>query len=64
MQQPLRVTGIDPGTSVRRLVLHCPDITLKGGNQPEFQRQLVGNVRRVLRAAGLDCVVGSARGRV
>lgn len=50
--------------AVGRIVLHCPDITLKGRNQDDFQRALVRNVRHVLRHAGLDWGVGSARGRV
>ncbi len=48
----------------RRLLLHCPDITLKGRNQRDFQDALVRNVRHVLNRAGLDWRVGSARGRV
>ncbi|HEY7840428.1 MAG TPA: tRNA uracil 4-sulfurtransferase ThiI [Gammaproteobacteria bacterium] len=44
--------------------MHCPDITLKGRNQEDFQRALVRNVRHVLRRAGVDWRVGSARGRV
>lgn len=47
-----------------RVVMHCPDITLKGRNQDDFQRALVRNVRHVLRRAGFDWHVGSARGRV
>jgi len=47
-----------------RIVMHCPDITLKGRNQEDFQRALVRNVRHVLRRAGLAWRVGSARGRV
>lgn len=48
----------------RRLLLHCPDITLKGRNQEDFQDALVRNVRHVLRRSGLDWGVGAARGRV
>jgi thiamine biosynthesis protein ThiI len=47
-----------------RIVMHCPDITLKGRNQEDFRRALVRNVRHVLRRAGFDWRVGSARGRV
>ncbi len=48
----------------RRIVLHCPDITLKGQNQREFQDTLVGNVRHVLDSLGIQPEIGSARGRV
>lgn len=48
----------------RRLLLHCPDITLKGRNQEMFQQALVRNIRHALRKAGMDWPVGSARGRV
>jgi thiamine biosynthesis protein ThiI len=59
--------GHDAGLLPRgagRIVLHCPDITLKGRNQEDFQRALVRNVRHVLRRAGFEWRVGSARGRV
>ncbi|MEJ2762049.1 MAG: hypothetical protein P8126_11135, partial [Gammaproteobacteria bacterium] len=47
----------------RRILLHSPDITLKGKNQDMFRLRLVENIRRCLRALGLDWPVGSARGR-
>ena len=46
-----------------RILLHSPDITLKGKNQGEFQQQLEANIRLRLRALGLAWQVGSARGR-
>lgn len=48
----------------RRIVLHCPEITLKGRNQTAFQNTLVGNVRHVLSSLGLRPEIGSARGRL
>jgi len=56
-------TGTDTAPG-RRLLLHCPDITLKGRNQEDFQKALVRNVRHVLRRAGLAWPVAGARGRV
>lgn len=47
----------------RRILLHSPDITLKGRNQDDFRRQLVENLRLRLHALGLSWQVGSARGR-
>ena len=44
--------------------MHCPDITLKGKNQDDFQRQLVSNVKHRLRSIGMPWPVGSARGRL
>lgn len=61
--EPLRQAGGEPG-SARRILLHCPDITLKGRNQDDFQNALDDNVRHVLKRAGLGWRVGSARGRV
>jgi thiamine biosynthesis protein ThiI len=46
-----------------RILLHSPDITLKGKNQGDFQQQLEANIRQRLRALGLSWQVGSARGR-
>ena len=46
-----------------RILLHSPDITLKGKNQSDFQRQLVENIRLRLHGLGLAWQVGSARGR-
>jgi thiamine biosynthesis protein ThiI len=48
----------------RRILLHCPDITLKGRNQDDFQRALDANVRHVLKRLGFGWRVSSARGRV
>lgn len=47
----------------RRILMHSPDITLKGRNQDMFRLQLVENIRRRLHALGLSWPVGSARGR-
>lgn len=47
-----------------RIVMHCPDITLKGKNRGIFENQLVDNVRLRLRCLGLDWPVYSARGRL
>lgn len=51
------------GGQVGRILLHSPDITLKGKNQRDFQQQLEANIRLRLRALGLEWQVGSARGR-
>ncbi len=48
----------------RRIVLHCPDIALKGRNQHRFQQALLGNVRHVLGSIGLAPRVGATRGRL
>lgn len=50
--------------ATRRLVLHCPDITLKGRNQGRFQAALCRNVSHRLRRAGHAWRVCAARGRV
>lgn len=60
---PSAPSAAGPG-SARRILLHCPDITLKGRNQVDFQDALDANVRHVLMRAGLRWRVGSARGRV
>ena len=46
-----------------RILLHSPDITLKGKNQDDFRKALVRNIQQRLRAAGIPWQVGSARGR-
>lgn len=48
----------------RRILMHSPDITLKGKNQEDFQRQLVSNVKHRLQSIGLPWPVRAARGRV
>jgi thiamine biosynthesis protein ThiI len=48
----------------RRIVLHCPEIALKGRNQPVFRDALLGNVRHVLEGLGLRPHVGATRGRL
>lgn len=48
----------------RRLVLHCPDIALKGRNQRDFRQVLVADVRHRLAALGLKSRVGATRGRL
>jgi thiamine biosynthesis protein ThiI len=61
--QPEQRSSVPPA-GAGRIVMHCPDITLKGRNQDDFQRALLRNVRHVLRRAGFGWRVGSARGRV
>ena len=48
----------------QRILLRCPEITLKGRNQGDFRACLHRNVRSTLRAIGVDWSVRSARGRV
>ena len=47
-----------------RVLLHAPDITLKGKNQSDFQRALERNVRHILLRAGYHWNAGASRGRV
>lgn len=47
-----------------RIVLHCPEITLKGRNQKDFQQALIRNVRRRLQRAGYRRTIYSSRGRL
>lgn len=47
-----------------RILLHCPELTLKGKNQIDFQHALLTNVRRRLSALGLQWRVSNARGRL
>jgi thiamine biosynthesis protein ThiI len=51
------------GGRLGRILLHSPDITLKGKNQGDFQQKLEANIRLRLHALGLAWQVGSARGR-
>ena len=51
-----------PGTL--RILLHCPDITLKGKNQGDFQYALCRNIKRRLDHIGFKGHVGPSRGRV
>jgi len=46
------------------LLLHSPEITLKGRNQRDFKAKLARNIRRRLRALGADWQVRPAHGRV
>lgn len=48
----------------QRILLRCPEITLKGRNQGDFRACLHRNVRSTLRAIGVHWSVRSARGRV
>lgn len=50
------------GTS--RILMHAPDITLKGRNQSDFQKILYNNVKSRLRHAGFNWHVKATRGRV
>ncbi|MFQ5661048.1 MAG: tRNA uracil 4-sulfurtransferase ThiI [Gammaproteobacteria bacterium] len=56
--------GVPVAPGKPRILLHCPDITLKGKNQGNFQRALSRNIRQRLRHAGFDWHVGASRGRV
>jgi thiamine biosynthesis protein ThiI len=47
-----------------RILLQAPDITLKGKNQPDFQRALEHNIRHHLQRAGFNWHAGASRGRV
>lgn len=47
-----------------RLLLHCPEITLKGKNQAHFEEVLWGNARHRLLRTGMDWPVRSSRGRI
>lgn len=47
-----------------RILLHAPDITLKGRNQDDFRRRLLKNTRDRLGQAGFHWHVGAARGRM
>lgn len=66
------VTTVDPAPECaershpggRRILLHAPDITLKGRNQPDFQQALVRNVRQHLLRAGYRWYAGDSRGRI
>ncbi len=48
----------------RRILLHAPDITLKGRNQRDFQQALIRNVRLHLSRSGYHWNAGASRGRV
>ena len=47
-----------------RILLHAPDITLKGRNQEDFRKRLLNNTRERLEQAGFRWYVGAARGRM
>lgn len=47
-----------------RILLHAPDITLKGKNQEEFRKRLLKNTRDRLAHSGYQWRVGAARGRM
>lgn len=51
------------GKSKPRILLHCPDITLKGRNQADFQRALVKNIKYKLARIGCSWGIGDSRGR-
>jgi thiamine biosynthesis protein ThiI len=57
--------GVEQGCYSRpRILLHAPDITLKGRNQEEFRKRLLNNTRDRLAHAGYHWRVGAARGRM
>ncbi len=69
MGQPHEIIKGEDGTESvsdgrSRILLHCPDITLKGRNQNDFKRRLLKNTRERLVQAGRDWHVGAARGRM
>ena len=47
-----------------RILLHSPDITLKGKNQEDFQNALSRNIKQILRSLDLKWQVKTAKGRV
>lgn len=47
-----------------RIVLRCPELTLKGRNRPDFERRLVRNVTSRLASLGLNWRVHQAHGRI
>jgi len=49
--------------SKTRILLHYPDITLKGKNQKEFQDTLANGIRRRLERGGYRWNIGASRGR-
>lgn len=49
---------------MRRIVLRCPEITLKGRNRADFEQALVANVGCRLRALEADWPVHHAHGRL
>ena len=55
---------VKPSAGRHRVLLHAPDITLKGKNQADFQRALERNVRHHLLRAGYHWNAGASRGRV
>lgn len=54
----------DTSFGVSRILLHSPDITLKGKNQNYFQKALCKNIKHRLSNAGFKWDVVAARGRV
>lgn len=51
-------------STAHRIVLHCPDLILKGRNRSFFEKTLVHNVAERLRHVGFQRPVRSARGRL
>lgn len=47
-----------------RILAHCPELTLKGGNRVEMQRRLCANIAHRLSREGLDWTVKRAYGRI
>ena len=47
-----------------RILMRCPELTLKGRNRPDFEQTLLSNVALRLTALGLEWPVYKAHGRV
>jgi thiamine biosynthesis protein ThiI len=54
---------VEPPGHLKRILVHFPEITLKGRNREEFERALASNIRHRLRRLGLDWPLKRARGR-
>ena len=54
----------DTSIEVSRILLHSPDITLKGKNQNYFQKALCKNIKHRLSNAGFKWDIVASRGRV
>lgn len=50
-------------TSETRIILHYPDITLKGKNQKDFQNTLYQNIKRHMAEKGYHWKIGASYGR-
>lgn len=55
---------MDLSSLSRRILLRCPDITLKGQNQAVFQRTLIENIEHRLQVLGAEMPLKGAHGRI